>query len=367
MSVGPITPPGGGPGGGGVPIATPTPQGGAGSGPPAGGPASAQGAPGALQAALSQIIGQDLAAQDSLAPLLADLAAALQSGDVPAQARATAQQILSLQAPLDGQVTPDRLRAAVAHSGLFLEAGLASAAQAPNDPAAQPFPAGDLKALLLRLPLELAGQSQAAAEQATPQALGLADPAARRAGARPPPPVAGGSTAGQRAVAPSLDPALDAGSLRLALGHEAHAALARLELMQLASTSKPGAPPRWSFELPVAAVPGQAPGMAQFEISRDAPHGGGPTGDPEPVWRARFSLHLDETGPVHAEVALHGTRTRVTLWAEQEGARASLEAGRGDLTAALAGPEGGDAAVRVVAGAPPRPEAQAGQLIDRTS
>ena len=363
MSVGAIPPVGGG--GGGVPSPAGSPQAGAGAGAPASTPTPAVAA--TAQGALSAIISQDLAAQDGLAPLLADLGAALQSGDVPAAARATAQQILSLQAPLDGAVTAQSLRTAVVQSGLFLEAGLAAAAQAPGDPAAAAYVAGDLKALLLRLPAELTGQSEAAVEQLAPQALGVNDPAARRTSPRPPPPVAGGPLAGQRAAAPSLPPAMDAASQRQVLSHEAQAAVARLELMQLA---KPGAPPRWTFELPVAGgqgTSGQGTGMAQFEITRDAPHGGGPTGDTEPVWRARFSLNLDETGPVHAEVALHGGRTRVTLWAEQEGARASLEAGRADLTSALAGPEGGDAAVRVVAGAPPRPEAQAGQLINRTS
>lgn len=362
MSVGPVIPPSGGVGG--VVGAGGSPQAGAGAAPPAA-PAAAPGAV-AVPSGLSAVISEDLAAQDSLAPLLADLSAALQSGGVPASARTTVQQILQLLTPLDASVTGQSLRAAVAQSGLFLEAGLAATAQAPNDPGAALLLASDLKALLLRLPVDLAGQSEIAAQALAAEIL-APDPAARRTNPRPPPPVAGGPTAGQPAAAASIGAGTDAGAQRQTLSHEAHAALARLELMQLASAAKPGAPPRWAFELPMASPTGAGAGMAQFEISRDAPQGGHTGTDLEPVWRARFSLHLDAAGPVHAEVALHSGRTRVTLWAEGEPLRAGLAAGHAELTAALAGPEGGDAAVRVVSGAPPRPEAQAGQLVNRTS
>ncbi len=178
--------------------------------------------------------------------------------------------------------------------------------------------------------------------------------------------MAGGPTAGQPPAPASLDPASDPAEVRQTLHQEAHAALARLELMQAASVPRPGEPTRWAFDLPVAVQ--QGAGVAQFEISRDGRNSAGATDEAEPSWRARFSLNLDSSGPVHAEVALSGGRTRVTLWAEREGVRQALDQGQAQLAAALAGDEGGDVAVRVLPGAPAPPAtAAAGQLIDRTS
>jgi hypothetical protein len=142
---------------------------------------------------------------------------------------------------------------------------------------------------------------------------------------------------------------------------DAQAALARLQLSQAASTPLDPAHAAWRFDLPVANPSG--PGFAQFEISRD---GAGHTpGGAAPTWRARFSMDLEPGGPVHAEVSLSGGRTRVTLWAERDGAFRDLAAEQGELVGALAGPEGADAAVRVLFGAPPPPAGPAsGQVAD---
>ncbi|HEY2658323.1 MAG TPA: flagellar hook-length control protein FliK [Caulobacteraceae bacterium] len=364
MSVGPVAPPTGAVGGvGGVAGA---PQSGSNSAAlvasVSSNPAATAAAPN-IQAILAGFIGEALSAQDSLAPLLADLTAALQSSALPAAARTTAQQILTLQTPLDGAVTGETLRAAVNQSGLFLEAEIAAAVLKTGQ-AAVSAPATDLKALLLRLPADLTSASQTAAQQAAAAALGLGQAAVRRTAPRPPPPVGGGLTAGQPEAAASLDASSDHAEVRQTLHQEAQAALARLELMQAASTPKPGEPTRWAFELPVAGREGT--GVAQFEISRDG-RGSGGADEAGPVWRARFSLNLEAYGPVHAEVALNGGRTRVTLWAEREGVRQQLDQRQAELTAALAGPEGGDAAVRVLPGAPPLPAAPAGRLVNRTS
>ncbi|HEX7761181.1 MAG TPA: flagellar hook-length control protein FliK, partial [Caulobacteraceae bacterium] len=149
------------------------------------------------------------------------------------------------------------------------------------------------------------------------------------------------------------------------LRQDAQAALARLQLSQLASLPKADAAAHWTFELPIDTADGVA--VAQFEISRDG-HGQGGGEAAPPAWRARFSLDIEPGGPVHADISLSGGRTRVTLWAERDSARQTLEAERGDLQAALAGPEGADAAVRVLAGAPaPAPVSPAGHFLDRTS
>src|SRR5580698_47462 len=56
-------------------------------------------------AALTTMVGQAATQQQSLAPLLADLAVAVTSPAMPADARATAVQILAAQTPLDADVT----------------------------------------------------------------------------------------------------------------------------------------------------------------------------------------------------------------------------------------------------------------------
>ncbi|MBS0412413.1 MAG: flagellar hook-length control protein FliK, partial [Proteobacteria bacterium] len=146
-------------------------------------------------------------------------------------------------------------------------------------------------------------------------------------------------------------------------------ALARLALSQAASIPGRATGAAWRFDLPVATPAG--PGAGQFEISRDGGRGGADAA--APTWRARFSLDIEPGGPVHVEVSLSGGRTRVTLWAEREGALNDLEAGAAELVAALAGPQGADAAVRVLPGAPPPTahpgdvDLSPGHILDRTS
>ena len=112
-------------------------------------------------------------------------------------------------------------------------------------------------------------------------------------------------------------------------------------------------------------------GPAASDMGDDGGRGGADAATP--TWRARFSLDLEPGGPVHAEVSLSGGRTRVTLWAERDGALNDLEAGAADLVAALAGPLGEDAAVRVLPGAPPPTthsgdvDLSPGHILDRTS
>jgi hypothetical protein len=163
-----------------------------------------------------------------------------------------------------------------------------------------------------------------------------------------------------------LEPETDSLSVAHALRHDAEAALARLSLSQIASLPKAGAPSRWIFELPVAAPEGRA--MAQFEISRDGRGpGAGAAPGVQPTWRAKFSINVEPNGPVHAEVALSGGRTRVTLWSERDATRDQLARHQDELVAELAGPEGHDAAVRILGGAPVPPPLEAGHLVNRTS
>lgn len=189
----------------------------------------------------------------------------------------------------------------------------------------------------------------------------------------PPPPFPGALPAAQPVMPANLDPraAPDANLRRILT--ETEGALARQTLLQVASLPDrvdaaaarvEAAPPRWSFEIPLATPHGTA--VAQFEISRDrdeAAQAGGASGT---VWQARFSLDVEPAGPVHALISLRGEKTTVRLWAERPATTAQLRAGAADLGRALARADlvPGDIVVRD--GAPPAPRpAAAGHFLDR--
>jgi hypothetical protein len=159
-----------------------------------------------------------------------------------------------------------------------------------------------------------------------------------------PPPYAGAPTHAQAAAQPGLPAGADPRAIGQRLLSETGAALARTELLQIASlpdTAAPGQPvenhgARWVFDMPFMTP--QGPAAAQFEISRDG-EGGGSGGEggrvPGRTWRARFSLDIEPMGPVHAQVALTGDRARVSLWAERPASMARLRGEEDRLGSAL--------------------------------
>jgi len=186
--------------------------------------------------------------------------------------------------------------------------------------------------------------------------------------AAPPPPYGGAPTTAQPPVKAALT--ADAGPRVIGerLLTETDAALARHTLLQAASLPGDGAQNardsvRWVFEVPFAMSQGTA--VAQFEIARDGR--GGSAREAQPAWRARFTLDVEPIGPVHAQIALSGTRASVTLWAEREASAARLRDDAGLLAQALmqAELEPGDVLVRD--GEPPRPPEPAGRFLDRAS
>ena len=193
----------------------------------------------------------------------------------------------------------------------------------------------------------------------------------------PPPPFRGALPAAQPVAEPTVTPQTPLAPAAHHLLADTDAAIARQTLLQVASLpDRLDAPtaatlnnptdtsgPRWSFEIPFATPQGTA--MAQFEISRD----GGGTEAAEAtkkVWRARFTLDVEPTGPIHALVALVGDKTSVRMWAERPVTAARLRAGSAELSRALARAElkPGDIVVRE--GAPPQANAApAGHFLDR--
>ncbi|MES2165510.1 MAG: flagellar hook-length control protein FliK, partial [Pseudomonadota bacterium] len=147
------------------------------------------------------------------------------------------------------------------------------------------------------------------------------------------------------------------------------AALARQTLLQAASllvdvpgTRNDPTVPRWNFEIPFATPQGTA--VAQFEISRDG--SGNEIEAASRVWRARFSLDVEPSGPVHALVSLSHGRTSVRMWAERPATAAQLRINAPQLSHALreAALEPGD--IVIGEGAPPKAAPPpAGHFLDR--
>ena len=193
----------------------------------------------------------------------------------------------------------------------------------------------------------------------------------------PLPPYAGGPTAGQKPMEPSpqLLGTPEATARRLLKGTQS--ALARQDLMQIASlpesavheqeaTEPRALSTKLAFDLPFVTPQGVA--VAQFEISRDGGGAGGGGAPPlEQTYRARFSIDVEPLGPVHAQVVLAGARARVSLWAERSETIARLRAGEEALGAALRQAEL-TPEVAVHSGAPPiAGSGPVGHFVDQAS
>lgn len=185
----------------------------------------------------------------------------------------------------------------------------------------------------------------------------------------PPPPFRGSATTAQPVTLPVVAPDDAPVAVAHRLIEDTDAALARQTLLQVASlpVDVPGVRadpnvPRWNFEIPFATTQGTA--VAQFEISRDG--GGGEVEATRRMWRARFSLDVEPTGPVHALVTLSGGRASVRMWAERPATAAQLRLNAPQLSHALreAALESGD--IVIGEGAPPSSASPpAGHFLDR--
>jgi hypothetical protein len=359
--------------------------------------------------------------QGGLAPLLANVVAMVGSPQVspPQPVLQAALDLLGLTLPLDENLGSNDIKAALARSGLFLEAQFAPAgsrnggAAATSDQgaaSAKPWTSAgtsptatnagatggpiDLKAALLvfrevvKLWLDEPGPTNPGGPISPATAVPLRAPAASKAnvsapstGAErpvavngpvaPPPPYRGAPPAAQAAAAASIESGSAPADIAQRLLVQTDAALARHTLLQVASLPDPphGAGqradaqgPQWLFEIPLATRQGVS--IAQFEIGRD---GHAQSADGRVIWRARFSLDIEPMGPVHAQVSVLGERAAVTLWAEREGSAARLRDSTAMLSEALrdAALEPGDIQCR--AGTPMAPRQAAGRFVDQAS
>lgn len=269
--------------------------------------------------AVDQAKASAAANQTSLAPMFADLAAALNSPTTPPQLRTALANVLALRTPVGAAFTGPQLHQAVSQSGVMLEAKLAAGLA----------PGRDLKAALLTLAgaLQRLPPRPAAAMSAAPRPLaqhagmltGDAQPSeieVRRVETRPPPPFRDAALQPQRAEVSSL-PAARAGEVAPRLVADVEHAVARQVLHQIASLPQGPDSAAWMFELPFLTPQGAT--VAQFAIHRDDA-GQGAAQDGGQTWRARFAMEIDPLGPVHVDLRMGGgQRSHVTLWAGEAG------------------------------------------------
>jgi len=341
------------------------------------------------------------ARQDSVGVLMANVEQVVKSlgPTLPEPVVRAMIRLLDLKIPLDANLSGDDVKRAVARSGLFMEASLASAdRESPGAAVAGVNVPDDMKAVLLvfrqavrswldrdpapKLP---GGQSETLLQgpmkgAPVPEALADLDaPVPARAGVvaptavpndpPPPPPYRGAPPTAQAQAAATLADDAAPREIGDVLIAQTDAALARHTLFQVASlpdrpeagAGRPDAA-QWAFEIPFAGQPGTH--IAQFEISRD---GRAAAADGQAVWRAKFSLNLEPLGAVHAHIALMGERAAVSLWAAREASAARLRDRAPMLADALRGAELEPGEIQCRTGAPAAPRAAPGRFFDRAS
>ena len=290
-------------------------------------------------AALAQMVPEALSRQNAMAPLFVSLATVVaRPAALPEPVLRAALQVLGQRVVLPAAgLTGFQLDAAIAKSGVYLEAALANGA-----------PAADLKSGLVALKGALATWLRG-------------DPAPVTPAQQAPPPLRGVPPRAESLEPPPVPETPR--EMARALHSQADAALSRVKLMQLASL--PDADPARAATAELRAeVPfllGQQLVMAQFQVTRD---GGYHKTVGKRGWTLRLAMHLPGAGEIGAEVGLLGRSVNVALWAADAGTSERLEAALPELAPALAalGLEPGAVRVRPLPPAPPRPSA--GRYLD---
>jgi hypothetical protein len=282
------------------------------------------------------MVPEALARQNSIAPLLTALATIVaKPGALPEPVLRAALQVLGqrVQLPPSGPTAP-QIEAAIAKSGVYLEAALARGA-----------PVADLKSGLAALKGALAtwfGGNPAPAQQVAPPLRGM-------------PPRA-------EPLDPPLLPDAPRDAARV-LHSQADAALSRVKLMQFASLPDAdpvrAATPELRTEVPFLL--GQQLVVAQFQVTRD---GARHKSEGKRGWTMRFAMHLPSAGEIGAEIGLLGRSVNVALWAADAQTSERLEAALPELAPALVALGLEPGAVRVRPLPPEAPKPASGQYVD---
>ncbi len=302
-------------------------------------------APASPQAALTQMVQQALARQDSVVALTSALTNVVGRVALPEPVMKAVRQVLAQRLSLDGG-GPDgvTLQRAVRNSGIFQEAMLASGqAKAAG---------GDMKTALLGLQRQLGAW--------------LGDqPGVEQVRALPPP--LRGLVPRARAESTLLaDLPDDPQATGKVLLERTEAALSRLRLHQNASLPEPAArhEAQWSLDLPV--VLGGQQSLLHMQIHRDR-DGDNPDQSGDRGWQVRFAINLSEMGEVGAQISLRGAVTGVLLWADRPEVAAALGEGVEALRLELEALSLLPGAIVVRAGAPSspaNPTSASGHIVD---
>ncbi len=256
------------------------------------------------QVALTQMVQQALARQDSVVSLTTALTQVVVRVALPEPVLKAAQQVLGQRLSLDnGGPDGAALQRAVRSSGIFQEAmlagGLAKVA------------GGDMKSALLGLQRQLGAW--------------LGDQAPIEQVRTIPPPLRGMIPRARADSLPLGDLPDDAQMAGKVLLERTDAALSRLRLHQNASlpeqTSRHEA--QWSLDLPV--VLGGQQSLLQMQIHRD--RDAEAQQNEERGWQVRFAINLSDMGEVGAQISLRGKATGILLWAERDETAAALAEG----------------------------------------
>ncbi|WP_455234539.1 flagellar hook-length control protein FliK [Thiogranum longum] len=166
--------------------------------------------------------------------------------------------------------------------------------------------------------------------------------AARGAGSLPasapeaplPPPFRGAVPVPQAALQASLDLLNRVGNLRTDLLQQSEAALARLQLSQLAALPKEGEPGllEWLLELPIRR--GDDIDLWSLRLFREP---GKEQHQQEPGWSVQLAFDLPGLGPLQAHVQLSGERVSTSFWAERQDTLTVLRQHLHELREAMTG------------------------------
>lgn len=298
--------------------------------------------------------------QGSLAPLLRNLFTLVGQNQnlgsqLPAGSLTLAKTILAGLPELAGLRDAAAVQRAVANSGIFLEAKLASLAQRPNGHEISP----DLKASLLKL----SNQIRATTPHITASLPGLPEAKASQPATLNAPRTHSQALPQTNSNANSniligLRPGEDPSML---LTRQAQAGLARIQLDQLATVTHDNAKGAlWTLEIPIRE--GDQAFIARLNIQREAPHPDQALTETD-AWTVGLEFDLPELGPIHARLSLKGRHLDTRLWAERNETLELMQRFSDSLNHRLSKAGFSDASVAVYPGKPesqdlqsPKPE-----------
>jgi len=239
--------------------------------------------------------------------------------------------------PADRQpVTTHRPPAAGPPPAASAPAGVATPSATPDQlqRAVKPAPFGG----------DQGGQPSAHPSQASTPAVTSGERAGRSAAAAaaqqaPPPtpaPLRGSAPLPQSALQTTLDLLNRSGNLRTDLLQQTEAALARVQLSQLAALPRDGERGvlEWLFELPLRR--GDDLDLWSLRLWREPPDQEQPGASPTPLWSIQLAFDLPGLGPMQAQLQIAGQQVSTHFVAEQPATLSLLREHLPDLRQALA-------------------------------